>query len=201
MKKLMLIGLLVYAGWVHALTLDDLQQQFSRLEMVRAKFEQQRQISGMAQPLRSSGEMLMSREQGLCWWQQKPFVMSMMLNDERMVQTMNGQAPQVITAQSNPQMFQFNHLLRALFQADRQVLEQNFTMVFSDLGGGKWQLVLTPQTSPLDKLFNTIGLQGGLYLERIEIDDKQGDRTQIVLSEQRSEPATLTPEERQCFAY
>jgi hypothetical protein len=155
----------------------------------------------MAQPLKSSGELLIAQDKGLWWHQAKPFPLTLVLDDKRMVQVMNGQAPQIITADSNPQMFQFNHLMRALFQADRQVLEQNFALNFSDLGQQKWQLVLTPKTSPLDKLFNTITLQGAEYLDVIKLNDRQGDNTDITLTNQRLTPASLTDEEQKRFDF
>ena len=66
--------------------------------------------------------------------------MTLLLDDKRMVQTINGQPPQTITADNNPQMFQFNHLLRALFRADRKVLEENFRIDFQDRerAAGRW---------------------------------------------------------------
>lgn len=60
--------------------------------------------------------MLIARDNGLLWDQKAPFPMTLLLDDKRMVQIVNGQSPQTITADTNPQMFQFNHLLRALFQ-------------------------------------------------------------------------------------
>ena len=65
--------------------------------------------------------MLIARDKGLLWDQTSPFPMQLLLDDKRMVQAINGQPPQTITAENNPQMFQFNHLLRALFRADRKV--------------------------------------------------------------------------------
>lgn len=126
--------------------------------------------------------------------------MQLLLDDTRMVQAINGQPPQTITADNNPQMFQFNHLLRGLFQADRKVLEQNFRVEFADSGEGRWTLRLTPITTPLDKIFATIDLAGKNYLERIELNDKQGDRTDIALSQHQLTPAQLTDDERQRFA-
>lgn len=108
--------------------------------------------------------------------------MTLLLDDKRMVQIVNGQSPQTITADTNPQMFQFNHLLRALFRADRKVLEENFRVDFKDLGEGRWSLVLTPVTTPLDKIFSTLDLKGAIYLESIRLNDKQGDTTDIALS-------------------
>ncbi|WP_431224921.1 outer membrane lipoprotein carrier protein LolA [Serratia sp. L9] len=192
--------ILLISPWVSAVTLDELQQRFTEQPVVRAHFEQTRAIKDLPQPLRSQGEMLIARDQGLLWDQKAPFTMTLMLNESRMVQIVNNQTPQVITAENNPQMFQLNHLLRALFQADRKVLEQNFRIDFQDKGEGRWVLNLTPTTTPLDRIFATLVLTGQTYLETIHLNDKQGDRTEITLSQHRLIPATLTDEELQRFA-
>ncbi|EHY0949298.1 outer membrane lipoprotein carrier protein LolA [Escherichia coli] len=191
MKFLPLLVLLI-SPFVSALTLDDLQQRFTEQPVIRAHFDQTRTIKDLPQPLRSQGQMLIARDQGLLWDQTSPFPMQLLLDDKRMVQVINGQPPQIITAENNPQMFQFNHLLRALFQADRKVLEQNFRVEFADKGEGRWTLRLTPTTTPLDKIFNTIDLAGQTYLESIQLNDKQGDRTDIALTQHQLTPAQLT---------
>ena len=199
MKFLPLLALLI-SPFVSALNLDDLQQRFTEQPVIRAHFDQTRTIKDLPQPLRSQGQMLIARDQGLLWDQTSPFPMQLLLDDKRMVQVINGQPPQIITAENNPQMFQFNHLLRALFQADRKVLEQNFRVEFADKGEGRWTLRLTPTTTPLDKIFNTIDLAGQTYLESIQLNDKQGDRTDIALTQHKLTPAQLTDDERQRFA-
>ncbi|MDY9195812.1 outer membrane lipoprotein carrier protein LolA [Escherichia coli] len=199
MKFLPLLALLI-SPFVSALNLDDLQQRFTEQPVIRAHFDQTRTIKDLPQPLRSQGQMLIARDQGLLWDQTSPFPMQLLLDDKRMVQVINGQPPQIITAENNPQMFQFNHLLRALFQADRKVLEQNFRVEFADKGEGHWTLRLTPTTTPLDKIFNTIDLAGQTYLESIQLNDKQGDRTDIALTQHQLTPAQLTDDERQRFA-
>ena len=199
MKFLPLLALLI-SPFVSALNLDDLQQRFTEQPVIRAHFDQTRTIKDLPQPLRSQGQMLIARDQGLLWDQTSPFPMQLLLDDKRMVQVINGQPPQIITAENNPQMFQFNHLLRALVQADRKVLEQNFRVEFADKGEGRWTLRLTPTTTPLDKIFNTIDLAGQTYLESIQLNDKQGDRTDIALTQHQLTPAQLTDDERQRFA-
>ena len=199
MKFLPLLALLI-SPFVSALNLDDLQQRFTEQPVIRAHFDQTRTIKDLPQPLRSQGQMLIARDQGLLWDQTSPFPMQLLLDDKRMVQVINGQPPQIITAENNPQMFQFNHLLRALFQADRKVLEQNFRVEFADKGEGRWTLRLTLTTTPLDKIFNTIDLAGQTYLESIQLNDKQGDRTDIALTQHQLTPAQLTDDERQRFA-
>ena len=199
MKFLPLLALLI-SPFVSALSLDDLQQRFTEQPVIRAHFDQTRTIKDLPQPLQCQGQMLITRDQGLLWDQTSPFPMQLLLDDKRMAQVINGQPPQIITAENNPQMFQFNHLLRALFQADRKVLEQNFRVEFADKGEGRWTLRLTPTTTPLDKIFNTIDLAGQTYLESIQLNDKQGDRTDIALTQHQLTPAQLTDDERQRFA-
>lgn len=109
MRLLLLLGLFI-SPLVSALTLDDLQKQFSEQPVVRAHFDQTRTIKDLPQPLRSQGQMLLARDKGLLWDQTSPFPMQLLLDDKRMVQAINGQPPQTITAENNPQMFQFNHL-------------------------------------------------------------------------------------------
>ncbi|MFT3066997.1 outer membrane lipoprotein carrier protein LolA, partial [Klebsiella pneumoniae] len=106
MKWITLLALLV-SPLVNAVTLDELQQRFAEQPVVRAHFEQIRTIKDMPQPLRSQGEMLIARDNGLLWDQKAPFPMTLLLDDKRMVQIVNGQSPQTITADTNPQMFQF----------------------------------------------------------------------------------------------
>ncbi|HID9469950.1 lipoprotein chaperone [compost metagenome] len=200
MKFWILVVVTFFSLGVQAVTLPELQQRFSQQPVLRAEFEQQRSISGIVKPLKSSGELLISQQKGLWWAQQKPFPLTLLLDDKRMVQTLAGQPPQVITADNNPQMFQFNHLLTALFHADSQALEQNFALQFTDLGHNHWRLVLTPKTTPLDKLFKRITLNGEQYLETIDIDDMQSDATHIRFFNQRTVPQALTDEEQQRFA-
>lgn len=200
MIRLFCLLLTLICASAHAVTLDQLQQRFASQPVIRANFEQVRTIAGMSQPLVSRGQLLIAQQQGLWWHQATPFVMTLILDDKRMVQSMSGQPPQVITADSNPQMFQFNHLLRALFQADEKVLRENFELDFRDLGNDQWQLSLTPKAAPLNKIFNRIDLQGAAFLNRITLDDKQGDKTAITLSDTRTEPKQLTDEERARFA-
>lgn len=199
MRFLPLLTLLI-SPFVSALTLDDLQQRFTEQPLIRAHFEQSRTIKSLPQPLLSRGNMLIARDQGLLWDQTAPFVMQLLLDDKRMVQMINGQPPQTIRAEDNPQMFQFNHLLRALFQADRKVLEENFRIEFTSQKEGRWALRLTPITTPLDKIFSSIDLAGKTYLETIQLNDKQGDRTDITLSQHQLTPTQLTDDERQRFA-
>ncbi|SMG52834.1 outer membrane lipoprotein carrier protein LolA [Cedecea sp. NFIX57] len=201
MIKSVFLCLLLAAQVAGAVTLDDIQNRFAAVPVMRAQFEQERQIKGMAQPLHSSGRVLVTKHKGLWWQQRQPFPMKLIVGGNRMVQVMGNQPPQTITAESNPQMFQFNQLLRRLFYIDRKTLEKDFISEFSDLGQGKWRLVLLPLDETLSGVFHSITLSGEQSLERVEFRDAEEGSTEIIFSHYQPEPRKLTPEERQRFVF
>lgn len=201
LKKLLLIPLFLLSVGVNALTIEEVQEQFAKNDVVRATFVQKREIQNMPNPLISSGQMLMSKELGLWWHQEKPFVMTVVMTDQQLVQRVNDAAPQVITAESNPQMFQFNSLLRGIFNADLALLKKSFDIGFTDIGGGRWTLHLTPIASPFDRLFKSIELKGAKNLDQIKLFDKQGDQTQIDFMAVADAYAPITQDERACFEH
>ncbi|WP_241593191.1 LolA family protein [Rosenbergiella epipactidis] len=202
MKKLrwsLVMSYLLILPFTKAATLEQVQQQLTSHPLIRAHFEQKRTIKGMPQTLNSSGDMIISRTDGLLWQQKAPFAMRLVLKKESLLQQTENQPPQVITAQSNPQMFQFNHLLTALLTADKNTLNTNFKMTFTSLGNEMWQINLIPITTPLDKLFRTITINGGQFIEKVTLNDKQGDTTLITFSEHRLSPPQLTAKEHADF--
>src|SRR5690606_35622600 len=140
-----------------AWTLSQVQQQLASQPVVRAQFEQSRWIGTMPKPLKSSGQVVMARDRGLWWHQEQPFGLTLVLTDTRMMQQVAGQAPEVMTADSSPQMFDVVRLLRAVLQADQSALQQNFRLDFETVDAG-WHLRLQPTTPPLDRLFDAIEL-------------------------------------------
>lgn len=169
------------------ITIDELATQFAKQPLVRADFKQARQIKGIAKPLNAKGSMIFARQQGLYWHQQQPFNLVLVLTQNKMTQIVNGEEAQVITEESNPQMFQFNNLLTAILNLDKKVLARSFS---SDIKGDEkgWVLTLKPIASPINKIFNAITLSGNEFVEQVVLDDKQGDKTTINFFNQTTEP-------------
>ncbi|WP_434779133.1 LolA family protein [Neisseria sp. Ec49-e6-T10] len=198
MKKWTLILFGLFSSHLHAITLDDIQQQLGAHPIVRAEFEQKRSISGVSKPILSSGTIIVSQQDGLWWHQTKPFDLTLLLTNQVMKQSTAGNQPQVITAKQNPQLFQFNSLLSSLFKADKKTLEQNFVIKLQEKQTG-WVITLTPKKEPLNKIFNTITLSGKQVLENIQVHDKQADQTNIRFFNHKLTPTTLQANERAYF--
>ncbi|HDX8645705.1 outer membrane lipoprotein carrier protein LolA [Aeromonas dhakensis] len=202
MSRLMgplLAGLLLLLTWplqAAPLSRAEVQQLLALNEAKQARFEQEKQVAGLSQPLRASGELLLVRDLGLWWQQQKPFPLTLVLTPTRMVQQMAGQPATVI---DNPQLLEFSQMLLALFGSDEATLGRYFSIDFHSTEEG-WQLVLVPTLAPLDKVFASLTLSGQGQLDQLLIADKQGDSTRIRFSGWRERPLPLTPEEQARFA-
>ncbi|MFM1691151.1 outer membrane lipoprotein carrier protein LolA [Aeromonas salmonicida] len=178
------------------LSRDQVQQLLTLSEVRQAHFEQEKQVAGLSQPLKASGELLLVRDLGLWWQQQKPFALTLTLTPQRMVQQMAGQPATVI---DSPQLLEFSQMLLALFGSDEATLSRYFKIDFQSTEAG-WQLLLVPTLTPLDKVFASLTLSGQGQLDELVIADKQGDSTRIRFSAWQERSLPLTPEEQARFA-
>lgn len=197
--KYILTFLAFFCSAAYAMSLDELQATLTKQGIVRADFVQERQIKNIKTPLISKGKMLLSQEKGLWWQQTEPFGTTLILRENEMIQRMDGQEDQRMTLEDNPQMFQFNALMRALVKADKTVLESHFKLEFLDKGQNQWALILIPTTTPLDKIFSRIELSGNTVVDNVILIDKQDDSTKITFKNHQLMPSTLTLEETHYF--
>lgn len=188
--------LLALLSWpTLAITLADVQQQLTAADARSARFEQERQISGLTQALRSSGELLLVKGQGLWWQQQKPFPLTLTLTPTRMVQQLPGQPAQTL---DSPQLLEFSNLMLALFDPSEAALDNYFRHKLAS-EGEEWTLTLEPIRSPLDKVFASLVLKGRHELASLAIHDKQGDVTLIRFVDWQLKTLPLSAEEQSRF--
>lgn len=177
--------LLTFSTITSAITLSDIQLLFSKNQVVRADFTLDRYINGLTSPIHSTGKMIISKELGLWWQQNTPFAMTLKMNQQRMEQRIEDQTPEIITAEKQPQLFQFNHLLTAIFTADKEMLENNFDITVTEQNN-IWTLTLKPKLAPLNKIFKQIILSGKSYLEKVTINDMQNDKTELTFKNHKT---------------
>ena len=123
--------------------------------------------------------------------------MTLKMNQQRMEQHIEGQAAEVITAEKQPQLFQFNHLLTAIFTADKKILETNFAITIAEQNK-QWTVTLQTNLAPLNKIFKSIVLNGKSYLETVTINDMQNDKTELTFTNHKT--AKLSQDEQLLFS-
>ncbi|MBL0440140.1 outer membrane lipoprotein carrier protein LolA [Aeromonas veronii] len=195
MARLSLLLLALLSWPTLAITLADVQQQLTAADARSARFEQERQISGLTQALRSSGELLLVKGKGLWWQQQKPFPLTLTLTPTHMVQQLPGQPAQTL---DSPQLLEFSNLMLALFDPSEAALDNYFRHKLAS-EGEEWTLTLEPIRSPLDKVFASLVLKGRHELASLAIHDKQGDVTLIRFVDWQLKTLPLSTEEQSRF--
>ncbi|MCP3697722.1 MAG: outer membrane lipoprotein carrier protein LolA [Aliivibrio sp.] len=182
-----------------AFDIDELQQQLAQSTLVRGEFKQVRTMQMFSQPLSTSGTFLLDHEKGLLWQQTKPFPINLTLTQNKLRQSINGEA-QVMNDSENPMAFYFTRLFLSLFKGDTDAIEENFTL---QLSGEKdaWTLLLIPTTSPIDSIFKSIKIEGGQYLNRVVLSEVRGDVTEMVFTQQSTQPSSLTEKELAAFTF
>lgn len=166
--------------------------------VLRGRFEQTKQVAGFSRPLRSSGDFLVARDHGVLWHTREPFAGELKLTREAIVATQDGQTAFRLSADEEPTVRVINGLMFSLLNGEVDRLAEHFA-VDGEAGDAGWELALKPRQPGLAKLLSGVNLQGDRHVRRIVLEEANGDRTEIVFSDQRDTPPTLTADEAARF--
>jgi outer membrane lipoprotein-sorting protein len=194
----LIVMLLAMAFPAHAADGDGVRSRLAKPAVLRGQFEQQKQLQGFHNPLKSSGDFLLLRDRGIAWNTRKPFASSTRLTRKRLLATMpDGSTQVLIDAGASPGMAAVNALLMALVAGDLDALATRFTLKETLRADGGWSLALQPRDAALKQAFTRIVLDGDRYVRGVEIIEPAGDRTRIVFSDLRETPPATRQEAAQ----
>lgn len=199
-KRLLIVLIVVFSISVQAVTIDDVQQKLTAHPVLRGLFTQTKTLQMFNQPLVSKGNFLLGQDQGLLWMQIEPFPVSLVLVKDKLSQQFSGQAAEVIIAKDNPMVFYFSHLFLSLFKGDMDGLMTQFEMHLSEKSS-EWFLLLTPKVAPLNKVFASISIEGGDFINSLVLTELSGDVSAIKFTQQKHIPKQLTAEEQRAFEF
>ncbi len=158
------------------------QSTLAKAQALRGKFEQRKYLSGVPQPLVSEGEFTFARERGVWWHTRTPFESELILTRAGIVQRDAGGTPLRMSAEQQPALRIVADVFLSLFSLDPRLLAENFqTYGAADAGG--WVVGLVPRAGTLGGAIARVTIHGRTRVERIELEDRHGDRTAIVLAD------------------
>jgi len=186
---------LLCAGQTQAFDLDQLSAQLAKPALVRGPFIQQKHLRALPQPLTSKGQFVLSREFGLLWFLHSPVQQDYRIDANgiarRTPQGWQPQPGQDVAAQQS-------RLFLAVLKGDHSGLARDFDLHLQGTAEA-WQLQLQPRSLLLKQIFSAIQIQGGALVERIELQEVQGDST-VLLMPDTQPGAELAEQERSDFA-
>ena len=176
MKKLIFATALTLASpLLWAFSTAELAQTLQKPANVQGAFTQQRYLKSLSKPMTTNGQFVLIPKRGLLWHMQKPFENRLRVRADGIMQwngkswvaanpsKMNGQSQQI-------------RLFLDLLGGNTQGLEKQFDLQLSG-SQQKWTLRLNPKTALMKQIFNHIEISGDSVVRRIELNEKQGDRT------------------------
>lgn len=176
MKKILLLIALITSPLALSLDEQTLIQHLTIKNTQKGQFQQTRQLKNLPYPIKSQGEYTLNKEE-LHWHTQSPIENQIKINQEGIWQ----QNAQQWTRQQNISEKTQSQLLLALFKGDTASLKQHFAL---ELSGDKenWQLELKPKSQILKQIFHKIEIQGAEHIQKITIEETQGDTNTIELT-------------------
>ena len=173
-------------------------QSLTKARAVRGKFVQRRYLADLARPLESSGKFLFARDAGIEWHTELPFDSQFLMAESGITQRDEGGVTLSIKASEQPALAVVSRVFFALFALDLDALSHDFELYGEPRGGG-WVLGLKPRAEALGSVFRQAIVSGGASVERVVLEDGNGDRSEIVLQGVQYDPAGMTADERRRF--
>ncbi|WP_066080144.1 LolA family protein [Bergeriella denitrificans] len=175
MKKILTFIFLTLASPVlWAFSTADLAKILQKPANVQGQFTQERHLKSLQKPMTASGRFVLIPKRGLLWQMQKPFETTLRVRSDGIMQW-NGKSWTPNHAKASGQSRQIS-LFLDLLGGNTQGLEKQFDTVLNG-NAGKWTLRLTPKTVLMKQIFTRIDISGDSVVRRIELNEKQGDKT------------------------
>lgn len=176
MKKLILAAALtVCSPLLWAFSTAELSQTLQKPDNVQGAFTQQRYLKSLSKPMTTQGRFVLIPKRGLLWHMQKPFDNRLRVRSDGIMQW-NGKSWAAANPSKMSGQAQQIRLFLDLLGGNAQGLEKQFTLKLSGTQQ-KWTLRLDPKTALMKQIFNHIDISGDTVVRRIELHEKQGDRT------------------------
>jgi hypothetical protein len=187
MRQLILtyrIFLFCIFGWVvpsHAAEPDMLVRIGSQIEqysIVRAEFTQTKQMAAMKRPLITYGLLVYSRQYGVLWQIERPYRISYVLSEEKIVEIGADGIRKERGLREVPGLAQVGRIFRAMLGANAVALREAFNVTVQG-DARKWDIELKPRQPQLAQFLTGLQFGGGRFVEIIHIGEADGDTTQI----------------------
>lgn len=170
-KMLALSGICWLSAMACAITPQEIATQLQAQPVIHGQFSQSRYLRGLDTPIVSEGEFSLGQARGLWWHVMTPFDSRLKVGEDAIWQWQDG-AWLALPASGSEQI----RLFLGILGGDVSRLEGDF-QIQAQGSSTQWQLTLTPDSVILNQVFSVIRIAGGKTIERIEIDEVQGDRS------------------------
>lgn len=167
-----------------AALLRQVLDQLASHPQVRAQFVQQRDNPALARAQESRGQLLFVLGHGMLWQTREPFQESLAIGSGH-VARIDAQGQLQVVRGGAQGINQVAQMLQSLLAGDSAQALRQFDIQASG-ETARWTLRFTPTQARTAKVLTSITLQGGSYLDEIDVRMASGEQTRIHFSDSRA---------------
>jgi hypothetical protein len=164
-------------------------------EVLHGRYTQQRFLQGFNAPLTSTGSFILAPGRGVVWSSETPFALVTVMGPGGLIQRVAGGATTHYPASRLPAIARLYEIFDAALSGDWQKMAAVFS-VKREGTDGDWKVTLTPLrpggegSLPLRHVL----VQGGRYVNSVEVMRVNGDWDRIAFSQQTPSRAPIDAE-------
>jgi len=170
----------------------------AKTPIIKGKFTLEKYLYRFDRSLISSGDFIISAEQGMVWETLQPFPSTMILGKDFIFQSRPDGRKSVLSAQGNETFTQMADVISSVFTGKSQGLLENFEVYFNG-SISSWNMGLLPRDSIFSSFVTKITMSGGSAIQSIRLFEKSSDIITYTLSN-HIYPAGLNDYEKAFFA-
>lgn len=150
--------------------------------VLKAKFTQKRYLSGIPQPIKSTGDIILWNGKGLLWNTVEPFANTILLTAQGIFQVENGQKTSLTANQGNHNQKVLLDLISHILNGSFEDIEQFKAEPLAALAPSQWKVRLLPPQN-IKSFISSIIVEGGSYITGITINRSNADKDEITLTQ------------------
>ena len=172
--------------------------RLSEHPIVKGSFEQEKVLNRLNRSLKSSGNFIISAEQGMVWDTAKPFPSTLVLGKDYLIQGRPGGQKTVMSAAGNETFIRMAEVISAVFSGHSQELLDNFEVFYSG-DPAAWELGLLSIDKALSHFAGRITMTGDSAIRSIIVYEQNGDAIKYLLQDYNY-PKNLSVHEKTFFS-
>ena len=172
----------------HAVSVEQLKaiiapaaSEMAKAPVLRGTFIQRKFLKDIPKPLKSSGDYVISREQGIWWHTTLPFDSEFILTPDSMAQLDGGKTVMRLSAAQQPGLRVIGDVFFSIFALNPSSLAGNFELFGLRGAREAWTMGLRPKSSALNSVLSETVIAGARGVDKVDLWDAHGDRTEITL--------------------
>lgn len=148
---------------------------------VRAQFRQTQTLAALSAPLVSTGALVFARDRGVIWRTDTPYRVTYVIGDAS-VTKIDASGRRSTRGAPRGGIAQVSQMMRAMLGGDLSGLYSQFD-VAAEGSPARWRLLLTPNQPQLAQALKSLRMEGGAFLQTLEMTAANGDITRIEFSD------------------